>query len=55
MLSNDGVNPKIIINEIRLSKKNKFVIIGHPKDLTLRSLDVIEEICKNKNFNILSI
>lgn len=54
MLSNDGVNPKIILNEIRFSKKNKFVIIGHPKDLTLRSLDVIEEICKNKDYNIYS-
>jgi hypothetical protein len=55
MLSNDGVNPEIIYNEIRLSKKSKLVVIGHPKDLTLRSIDVLEKICRNKDFNVISI
>ena len=55
MLSIDGVKPRIILNALRKSDRNKFVIISHPKDITIRSLDVLEKLCASKEFELTSL
>lgn len=55
MLSIDGVCPKILTSQLKESRKNKLVLISHPKDISTRSLDTLKRLCKSNKFKLSSL
>ena len=55
MLSIDGVKPRILHNALKKSDRNKFVLISHPKDISIRSLDALKELCASNEFELTSL
>ena len=55
MLSIDGIRPSLLLNILKKSKRDRLVIISHPKDITVRSLDTLNQICASKKFELTSL